>query len=243
MESLAYTYSALAWEEETPELRRVNWVGATSALAVVASVHSGIAYGNELSIPQSFEPPDYSQFVSELSQEVESDYSTSIFEEMTAPEILAPETLAKEISQSPQIQENFTQSIHEIAPPETIESGFAVQKQAKSYAPKIQQQTAPENLEIAKTSGTYPRPYYSRTKIPEEQKITPFSLVHRAYNGGFRDSGIPGYSTLIHSTKSGKVDARDLIRAGIIQGRLTNRDLYDPSYLSAVRAHLKDLGL
>ncbi|MBP0017865.1 MAG: hypothetical protein J7647_09940 [Cyanobacteria bacterium SBLK] len=239
MESLAYTYSVLAWEEDTPALRKVNWLGATSALAAIAAVHSGVAYGNELSIPQSFESPDYTQFVSEFSREIESDYSASTLAEIATPEVLARENW------SPQpMPENFSKAIAgEITPPETIESDLMVQKQTKARAPKISQSVASENLEIAKTAGTYPRPYYSRTKIPEEQKITPFNLVHRAYSGGFRDSGIPGYSTLIQSTKSGKVDARDLIRAGIIQGRLTNRDLYDPSYLSAVRAHLKDLGL
>ncbi|MEM9539506.1 MAG: hypothetical protein AAGA60_08340 [Cyanobacteria bacterium P01_E01_bin.42] len=241
MESLAYTYAALAWEEETPELRKVNWVGATSALAIVASVHSGVAHGNELALPQSFESPDYTQFVSE---DLQADYSASTLGTTTAPETFAWDLSVRETLRSPQLPENFSNAIApEIAPPEMIESSPIVEKYTKSHAPKIQPQVTPENLEIAKVSGTYPRPYYSRTKIPEEQKITPFNLVHRAYNGGFRDSGIPGYSTFIHSTKSGKVDAKDLIRAGIIQGRLTNQDLYDPSYLSAVRAHLKDLGL
>ncbi|MGK7926053.1 MAG: hypothetical protein AB4290_12550 [Spirulina sp.] len=239
MESLAYTYSVLAWEEETPELRNVNWWGATSALTVVASVHTGVAYGNEIHVPPSLDAPDYSHLVSE---NWDADDSYSKWEEMASPEIFA-----SEISPEQPTRSHFGEPAaiaSEIAPPETISPSFSLDKQAKSHPTQTQKQSDREKIEVAnKSYGYYPRPYYSRTKIPEELKISPFSLVHRAYHGGFRDSGIPGYSTLIHAAKSGKVDATDLIRAGIIQGRLTTQDLYDPGYLSAVRAHLKDMGI
>lgn len=244
MESLAYTYSALAWEEETPELRKVNWVGATSALAIVASVNSGVAYGNEMYKPQSFDTPDSTELVSDFSDDSEFDYSSSTIEEMVSPEIFTIES-----SNPEQSQDNWTESVAiagEVTPPETISENVSLnvslQKQTKSNLTQSQESISQENIEIAnKSYGYYPRPYYSRTKIPDHLKISPFNLVYRAYNGGFRDSGIPGFKNFMNSTQSGKIDATDLIRAGIIQGRLTTQDLYDPGYVTAVRAYLKGL--
>ncbi|WP_204105749.1 MULTISPECIES: hypothetical protein [Spirulina sp. CCY15215] len=254
MESLAYTYSALAWEEETPELRKVNWVGVTSTLAIVASVNSGVAYSNEIHVPQSFDTPDSSELVSEFSDDSEFDYSGSDYSRAINDNMVSPEIFTAEVFNSEVIQTNFTESAaiaSEIAPPETIfqqyspetnSADFSPQKQTKSNLAQNQKNINAENIEIAnKSYGYYPRPYYSRTKIPENLKISPFNLVYRAYNGGFQDSGIPGFKSLMTSTKSGKIDATDLIRAGIIQGRLTTQDLYDPGYVNAVRAYLKDL--
>ncbi|NEO26100.1 MAG: hypothetical protein F6K03_04190 [Kamptonema sp. SIO4C4] len=113
------------------------------------------------------------------------------------------------------------------APPDTLE------KTTKPEPPTKQQ--------VAKAYGAYPRPYYSRARLPEELKISPFHLVNRAYRGGYKESGIPSYGVFITAYRQGKLDAKDLIRAGVIQGRLTTADLYNPAYISAVESQLDGL--
>ncbi|MDB9315127.1 hypothetical protein PN462_18575 [Spirulina sp. CS-785/01] len=95
--------------------------------------------------------------------------------------------------------------------------------------------------DLARLSRSYPRPYYSRARLPEELKISPFHLVNRAYRGGYKDSGIPSYGVFVTAYRSGQLDAKDLIRAGVIQGRLTTADLYDPTYINAVKSQLEGL--
>lgn len=70
-------------------------------------------------------------------------------------------------------------------------------------------------------------------------EITPFDLVTRTYNGEFADQGLPGGSALISAYNYGRVDAEDLVKAGINQGRLTVDTLENQDYLNAVAFQLE----
>lgn len=235
MELLAYTYWVLASEADgAGELsdRRLNprWAGATSALAVAALLQSGGAIAEPLAVdPTAFqfetltklEKPEFGAIASPAPE-------ASELEPLPA---FTPETAEAAIEAS-----DFTATpLPETEPPDF--RAWAEQRlAARAEARAIAAETVPPV-----SYRYYPRPYYSRARLPEEFKISPFNLVERAYQGGLKDSGIPGYGALLSAYKTGKIAAADLVRAGIVQGRLTAADLYDQRYLTAVDSQLMDL--
>ncbi|MBV9386558.1 MAG: hypothetical protein JOZ78_09045 [Chroococcidiopsidaceae cyanobacterium CP_BM_ER_R8_30] len=73
------------------------------------------------------------------------------------------------------------------------------------------------------------------------QYLTPFKLVHLAYQGYFKDQGIPGYSALVMAHEDGKVSAEDLVVSAVKANRLSAQLLRDQEYFSAVDTELWEL--
>ncbi|NJO19140.1 MAG: hypothetical protein HC838_02385 [Spirulinaceae cyanobacterium RM2_2_10] len=155
-----------------------------------------------------------------------------------------PETSAVEVVPAaaapipPAWQEEFPTESTPVAQPPDFRQWVELRLEARAR----DRQAAAEAAAAPRSSYRYyPRPYYSRATIPDELKISPFNLVYRAYQGGFKDSEIPSYGALLTAYRSGKIAPEDLVRAGIVQGRLTAADLYDQSYLQAVKSQMENL--
>lgn len=74
-----------------------------------------------------------------------------------------------------------------------------------------------------------------------KREIEPFNLVHRAYSGHFSRQGIPGFNHLTTAYKRGEIQAKDLVKTAIKQGRLSPDKLNDEAYLYSVRYQLQHL--
>lgn len=70
---------------------------------------------------------------------------------------------------------------------------------------------------------------------------TPFALVNAAYDGRLGVEGIPSFGDLMCEVLLDRIEAEDLVRAGIARGRLTEATLEDRGYLRAVQAGLDSL--
>jgi len=73
------------------------------------------------------------------------------------------------------------------------------------------------------------------------KQITPFRLVANSYQGGFKAQGIPAAGGLIRAVNTNRIDAKDLVKAGIKGGRLTEAALNDRGYLNSVDSLLDNL--
>jgi len=69
--------------------------------------------------------------------------------------------------------------------------------------------------------------------------ISPFSLVSQARRGQLQ--GVPGFAQFKTNVEIGRIDAEDLVRAGIAEGRLSANALDDDGYVNAVQAQLRGL--
>jgi hypothetical protein len=72
-------------------------------------------------------------------------------------------------------------------------------------------------------------------------EITPFNLVYRGYQGYFSEQGIPSNGAFIAAVHSGKIQASDLVKVAIQQGRLSPETSNNQSYLHAVETQLDEL--
>ncbi|AFY97191.1 hypothetical protein [Chamaesiphon minutus] len=75
--------------------------------------------------------------------------------------------------------------------------------------------------------------------IPTPKYVTPFELVGSAYQGQYRAHSIPGFSSLIDGARTGKITAKDLVKAAIESGSLLPEMINDRDYLSNVEFQLK----
>ncbi|WP_310425685.1 hypothetical protein [Chamaesiphon sp. VAR_48_metabat_135_sub] len=80
--------------------------------------------------------------------------------------------------------------------------------------------------------------------IPTKRYTTPFNLVGSAYQGQYRDRdrSIPGFGSLIDGTRTGKITAKDLVKAAIESKDLLPEMINDRNYLSNVEIQLRSLG-
>jgi len=69
-------------------------------------------------------------------------------------------------------------------------------------------------------------------------EVTPHSLVFQGYQGRLQSEGIPSYASFRQAVFLGKIDAEDLIRGAIAQGKLDPSMASDESYLREVRSYL-----
>ena len=74
-----------------------------------------------------------------------------------------------------------------------------------------------------------------------EKQMSPFDLVSAAYEGRFKDLGIPGYGQLEDNYDTDQVTAKDLINAGIKMGELSPQAANDEEYINNVDAQLNEL--
>jgi hypothetical protein len=70
------------------------------------------------------------------------------------------------------------------------------------------------------------------------KNLTPFTLVHLAYQGEYRMQGIPSFSSLQSATANRTITALDLVKAAIETNQLTPDAQKDRGYLNAVELQL-----
>ncbi len=73
------------------------------------------------------------------------------------------------------------------------------------------------------------------TSNTSNQSVSPSALVSLADDGYLKDRGIPGFGGFRWEYKLGRVDAEQLIQAGVKDNRISSQDLNDQSYLDAVK--------
>ena len=73
------------------------------------------------------------------------------------------------------------------------------------------------------------------------KNVTPFNLVSLAYQGQFKNQGIPSYNSLLTAIRFGEVSGKDLVQRGIDTGRLSSDTINNSGYVQAVEYHLQDL--
>ena len=78
--------------------------------------------------------------------------------------------------------------------------------------------------------------------LPTKRYITPFNLVGNAYQGAYRDRAIPGYGALIDVARTGRIAAKDLVKAAIDSENLSPEMIDDRDYLRSVEVQLRSLG-
>jgi hypothetical protein len=79
------------------------------------------------------------------------------------------------------------------------------------------------------------------TASSSNANLSPFHLVFLAYQGHFRNQGIPSYDALTKAHKWGKLQPRDLVQVAIQANRLPAETLNDKGYLRTVEANLRAL--
>ena len=72
-------------------------------------------------------------------------------------------------------------------------------------------------------------------------RIEPFNLAYMAYQGYFKEQGIPSYAGLIAAYETGEVEAEDIIKQAIATNRIPAELANDDSYRAAVDRMLFDL--
>ena len=74
-----------------------------------------------------------------------------------------------------------------------------------------------------------------------EPRIEAFSLVNAAYQGRFKQWGIPAYAKLDQAYRGKQLTASDLIEAAIEANQLSPDALEDETYIKAVDTNLYGL--
>ncbi|MBD2305692.1 hypothetical protein H6G17_09220 [Chroococcidiopsis sp. FACHB-1243] len=72
-------------------------------------------------------------------------------------------------------------------------------------------------------------------------QLRPFNLVYLAYQGYFRDQGIPGYSAFLAAYESGRVSAEELVQSAVKKNKLSPETASDRGYLRAVKSYIESL--
>jgi hypothetical protein len=78
--------------------------------------------------------------------------------------------------------------------------------------------------------------------IPAKRYITPFNLVGSTYQGQYHNHSIPGFGSLIDGARTGRITAKDLVKAAIESKDLLPEMINDHNYLSNVEIQLRSLG-
>ena len=71
--------------------------------------------------------------------------------------------------------------------------------------------------------------------------IQPFNLVYLAYQGGFKQQGIPSGGNFLFEGRNGNITPKDLVKAAINANKLPAQFLNNQDYISAVRSELGTL--
>ena len=79
------------------------------------------------------------------------------------------------------------------------------------------------------------------SNIPTPKYVTPFDLVGSAYQGQYRTHSIPGFASFISGARTGKITAKDLVKAAIESESLLPEMINNRSYLSNVEFQLQGL--
>jgi hypothetical protein len=73
-------------------------------------------------------------------------------------------------------------------------------------------------------------------------RIQPFNLVGLAYQGYFKNQGIPGYTDLIVAYQAKQITAKDIVQSAAKTNRLSSDALNDQGYINAVKNTLDGFG-
>ncbi|MFB2893519.1 hypothetical protein ACE1CI_11455 [Aerosakkonemataceae cyanobacterium BLCC-F50] len=74
-----------------------------------------------------------------------------------------------------------------------------------------------------------------------QYSISPFNLVSMAYQGFFKEQGVPSAGALINAYNFGNVKARDIVAGAVKTDRLPAQILNDRDYITAVDWQLQTL--
>jgi hypothetical protein len=88
------------------------------------------------------------------------------------------------------------------------------------------------------TVAIFPARTHAQTTASQ---ITPFDLTYIAYQGYFKDQGIPSAGGLIDAIVSKKIVAQDLIRAAVKINQLPIQTLDDRDYISNLESQMQGL--
>jgi hypothetical protein len=92
-----------------------------------------------------------------------------------------------------------------------------------------------------RTEAIVKPPTQISNNIPTPKYVTPFDLVGSAYQGQYRAHSIPGFASFIYGARTGKITAKDLVKAAIISENLLPEMINDRNYLGNVELQLKSL--
>ena len=101
--------------------------------------------------------------------------------------------------------------------------------------------TANISVEARGKTEVSTKPLVLASDRPSTGYITPFELVHSAYQGQYRLHSIPGFSSFIDGIRTGKITAKDLVTAAIESKTLPPQAISDRSYLGYVDLQLKSM--
>jgi hypothetical protein len=80
------------------------------------------------------------------------------------------------------------------------------------------------------------------SNIHTKKYITPFDLVGNAYQGAYRSYSIPGFASLIDGARTGRIAAKDLVKAAIESENLLPEMIDNRDYLRSVEVQLRAIG-
>ena len=80
-----------------------------------------------------------------------------------------------------------------------------------------------------------------RTNSSNASYLQPFNTTFLAYQGYFKEQGIPSGGALVSEFQIGKVTAKDVVQAAVKANKLPAQLLNDQSYLNAVESQLTSL--
>ncbi|MEI1374050.1 hypothetical protein PQG02_22020 [Nostoc sp. UHCC 0926] len=80
-----------------------------------------------------------------------------------------------------------------------------------------------------------------RTNSSNASYLQPFNTTFLAYQGYFKEQGIPSGGALVSEFQIGKVTAKDVVQAAVKANKLPAQVLNDRSYLYAVESQLTSL--
>jgi hypothetical protein len=80
-----------------------------------------------------------------------------------------------------------------------------------------------------------------KNSTPIRYQLRPFNLVYLAYQGYFRDQGIPGYSAFLAAYEAGRVSAEDLVQSAVKKNKVSPETASDRGYLRAVKSQIESL--
>jgi hypothetical protein len=109
----------------------------------------------------------------------------------------------------------------------------SINTESKNTAPvvaptSLQSETRTGHLSMAATT----------TSGNIDTRITPFELVARAYQGGYKMQGIPGFGSFLTESSTHTITAKDIIKAAIELKQLAPETQADANYISAVNLQL-----
>jgi hypothetical protein len=76
---------------------------------------------------------------------------------------------------------------------------------------------------------------------PNTRYLQPFNIAFLAYQGAFKEQGIPSAGNLIFQFQTGKLTAKDVVQAAIKANRLPAQVLNDEGYVNAVESQFTSM--